>query len=413
MKIIRVFWFLIFLCAVTLALTKSTVVIATPEDKAHLYTRTIEFDYLGWTLNAVGIKTGEAGIGVTEKLTLFQKHQVVVRYFDLVRQLESVTGKVQAIYSDPSVKNPQLTAKDDLTQQEALQAALGRLDPIVEDILQQQVAETVIKLGIARIGEVLPPVLYHTSATPKSLITSPRNKIEQDVSISLMADLTLAETSQLEAQVEEKTGESALVVGTGGIGVYPTMVMRTSDLPWVVNTIAHEWTHNYLTMRSLGLNYDTTPQLRIMNETTASIAGNEIGALVLKTYYPELSDNLGRSSKAAAPVKADTFNFQVEMHQTRVTVDDLLAQGKVNEAEQYMEQRRQVFVDHGYLIRKLNQAYFAFYGAYADSPVSAAGEDPVGEAVRELRANSPTLAVFLRKIAWMNSYEDLQKAVGK
>ncbi len=51
-----------------------------------------------------------------------------------------------------------------------------------------------------------------------------------------------------------------------------------------------------------------------------------------------------------------------------------------------MELRRQVFVDHGYIIRKLNQAYFAFYGAYADSPVSAAGEDPVGEAVRELRA---------------------------
>jgi len=240
MKIIRVFWFLIFLGAVTLALTKSTVVIVTPEDKAHLYTRTIEFDYLGWTLNAVGVKTGEAGIGVTEKLTLFQKHQVVVRYFDLVRQLEDVTGKVQAIYSDPSIKDPQLTAKDDLTQQEALQAALGRLDPIVEDILQQQVAEIVIKLGIARIGEVLPPVLYHTSATPKSLITSPRNKIEQDVSISLMADLTLAETNKLEAQVEEKTGESALVVGTGGIGVYPTMVMRTSDLSWVVNTIAHE-----------------------------------------------------------------------------------------------------------------------------------------------------------------------------
>jgi hypothetical protein len=134
---------------------------------------------------------------------------------------------------------------------------------------------------------------------------------------------------------------------------------------------------------------------------------------VLKTYYPELSANEGRSTKAAAPVEADAFNFQAEMHLTRVTVDDLLVQGKVDEAEQYMEQRRQVFVDHGYLIRKLNQAYFAFYGAYADSPVSAAGEDPVGEAVRELRANSSTLAVFLRKIAWMNSYADLQKAVGK
>ena len=49
-----------------------------------------------------------------------------------------------------------------------------------------------------------------------------------------------------------------------------------------------------------------------------------------------------------------------------------------------MEQRRQLFVENGYYIRKLNQAYFAFYGAYADVPGGAAGEDPVGPAVRAL-----------------------------
>ena len=72
------------------------------------------------------------------------------------------------------------------------------------------------------------------------------------------------------------------------------------------------------------------------------------------------------------------------MHTTRVTVDALLAAGKINEAESYMEQRRQLFVQNGYTIRKLNQAYFAFYGAYADVPGGAAGEDPVGPAVRAL-----------------------------
>jgi hypothetical protein len=95
-----------------------------------------------------------------------------------------------------------------------------------------------------------------------------------------------------------------------------------------------------------------------------------------------------------------------------VRVDHLLEEGRIDEAEEYMEQRRQVFVEHGYIIRKLNQAYFAFYGAYADSPVSAAGEDPVGEAVRQLRAQSSTLAEFLRAMGRMNSYEDLLNAVG-
>ncbi len=61
-------------------------------------------------------------------------------------------------------------------------------------------------------------------------------------------------------------------------------------------------------------------------------------------------------------------------------------------------------------MRKLNQAYFAFYGAYDDEPGGgAAGHDPVGPAVRELRMQSPSLQSFLRRIARLTSYEDLQE----
>jgi hypothetical protein len=95
------------------------------------------------------------------------------------------------------------------------------------------------------------------------------------------------------------------------------------------------------------------------------------------------------------------------MRKTRLTVDQLLAEGKVKEAEAYMEAQRQVLWEHGYRIRKLNQAYFAFYGAYADEPGGAAGEDPVGQAVRDLYANSDSLASFLKTIAWMTSFDEL------
>ena len=100
------------------------------------------------------------------------------------------------------------------------------------------------------------------------------------------------------------------------------------------------------------------------------------------------------------------------MHATRVVVDAMLASGRISDAENYMEQRRQIFVKNGYFIRRLNQAYFAFYGAYADVPGGAAGEDPVGPAVRALRARSASLADFVNRIAWMTSFEQLQKAVG-
>ncbi len=99
------------------------------------------------------------------------------------------------------------------------------------------------------------------------------------------------------------------------------------------------------------------------------------------------------------------------MHTIRTHVDDLLAKGKISEAESYMDQSRRIFLDHGYVVRKINQAYFAFYGAYADSPGGAAGEDPVGPAVVKLRKMSPSLAAFLNRISQMSSYAQLKKAV--
>jgi len=234
--------------------------------------------------------------------------------------------------------------------------------------------------------------------------------------------LTLDQQIALEERVSQNLNVSALVVPIGGVGVYPTMIMQTTDLSWLTNTIAHEWTHNYLELRPLGVLYDETPELRTMNETTADISGGEIGAEVLRRYYPELANNtpipnlnliafnpFHSIQAAATPV----FDFNHEMHLTRVTVDALLAAGKIDEAESYMEQRRQVFVQNGYTIRKLNQAYFAFYGAYADVPGGAAGEDPVGPAVRALRAQSKSLADFINRIAWMTSFDELKKAVGQ
>jgi hypothetical protein len=149
-----------------------------------------------------------------------------------------------------------------------------------------------------------------------------------------------------------------------------------------------------------------------MNETTASIAGHEISALVLKHYYPEMAAEytVQAVNLPPSPARAD-FNFNAEMHITRVQVDALLAQGRITEAETYMEQRRQFFWQNGYAIRKLNQAYFAFYGAYADTPGGPAGEDPVGPAVRLLRAQSATLTDFLKTIAQMDSFQQLQAAV--
>jgi hypothetical protein len=220
----------------------------------------------------------------------------------------------------------------------------------------------------------------------------------------------------LENQVDQSLNVSSLVVGIGGIGLYPTMVMETTDINGLVEVVAHEWVHNYLTLHPLGLSYMNSPELRTMNETVASIAGNELGRAVVQKYYPQYlppqnppeTPTTGQSQPESPPV----FNFQAEMHLTRVNADKLLAEGKIEAAETYMELRRQFLWENGYHIRKLNQAYFAFYGAYADQPESAAGADPVGTAVRLLRDKSTSLSAFINRMAWMWNFEQLKKAVG-
>ena len=105
------------------------------------------------------------------------------------------------------------------------------------------------------------------------------------------------------------------------------------------------------------------------------------------------------------------FDFNAEMRLTRVHVDQLLASGQITQAESYMDARRIVFVQHGYEIRKLNQAYFAFYGAYNAQPGGSpeAGNDPVGPAVQALRKHSASLGDFVRAIATVHSLADVRR----
>jgi hypothetical protein len=391
-------------------------------DHVRVYTRDIEFDYVSWMFNAIWVKIQQGATGTPGYISREDGKAAVTDYLLLTQQVNQAEDALNRIYADASIKD-KVSATAHLRAQIAdLTGKQTALAPIAESVLQEQVSEVAASFGLTTLGQPIPSILFHSTPVPDALIISPRDHIEQTVNISLRPDLSLDQEIALEEHVSQGLNVSALVVPIGGVGVYPTMIMQTTDLSWLTNTIAHEWTHNYLELRPLGLLYDETPELRTMNETTADISGGEIGAEVMRRYYPELANNtlipnlnlvLFNPFNFIPAGTTPVFDFNHEMHLTRVTVDALLAAGKIDEAESYMEQRRQVFVQNGYTIRKLNQAYFAFYGAYADVPGGAAGEDPVGPAVRALRAQSKSLADFINRIAWMTSFDELRKAVGQ
>jgi hypothetical protein len=202
-------------------------------------------------------------------------------------------------------------------------------------------------------------------------------------------------------------------VQIGGLAAtYPSFVMNDADLRFTIDTAIEEWTHQYLAFKPLGFNYvldllgiSHNAEIPTINETVTGIASQELGAMVYDRFYSQYQT--GETAQESSPADAG-FDFNAAMRNIRKTVDSYLAQGQVDQAEKYMEEQRQFLATKGYYIRKLNQAYFAFYGSYAYGPTSV---DPIGEQVRQLRKQSPSLKDFLDTAATFKSSQDLKDAL--
>jgi hypothetical protein len=407
--LVKVLWIIFSI----LLVAGSTVQLRDPDDHVHLFTRQREFDFTNWTLDALLVKFGQVSLGAAGYLSEFDRQELVLTYFNLIIEARQLETRLTEIYADPSLTDKESAVAQVIIERNSVWNRQSELQPIVETVLQEQISFILADLGLDLGGAPFPPVAFHFTRPPMALIVSPRDIIRQEANISMDPDLTLEEQIILERQVEGELDVSALVVPVGGVGIYPTMIQETSSVVWLTETIVHEWVHNYLTLHPLGFNYYTSPELRAMNETTASLLGKEIGREVLEHYYPDfvpppLDDPPQLPYFPSVPI---VFDFRAEMYLTRVLVDELLAQGEIEEAEAYMEARRQFLWENGYYIRRINQAYFAFYGAYADEPGGAAGDDPVGAAVRQLWDKIGSPAEFLRTMARMNDYVDLQVAL--
>src|SRR5215211_8249998 len=333
-RILQIVDFLALAIAIIIAAGGDSPRFTGQSDRVRTYTREIEFDYPNWVWNATWTKFEQGAIGAPFVFDRGTNKQIVFEYLRVTQQLMQTEAKIEQVYADPSITDKDSTSAFLRTQRDQLIAMQSQLAPFSEATLQSQIGEALADLGLTTGGQTIPPTLYHISSTPLALIVSPRQRIEQLTNISVQPTLTLNEQIDLEDKVAKSLAVATLVVPIGGVGVYPTMVTETTDLNWTLNTIAHEWTHNYLNVRPLGLNYSTTPELRTMNETTASISGGEVGRYVIEKYYPELITPTSPSSALrmnpdlislsdrtfGSPMLDDPppFDFRAEMHTTRV-----------------------------------------------------------------------------------------------
>lgn len=340
-----------------------------------------------------------------------QKTQVLA-YIARQREINQLEEQIQqgyALLPTAERASPSLA----ITTQEAQLAPLRQLQevetPAVERILAAQVASVLRDEGFSVGAEAWPPVTFRFVELPTLLILSPRAEIRTYEDYHLLPAMPVAERERLEKAIETDLNLSALVDDVGGIGSWPTMLARDTSIGWLVDTIAHEWAHTYLLLRPLGLHYEDNRDLKTMNETVAELVGEEIAGRVLERYYPDL---LAPAPETDGPVEGEkeVETFSQAMRRIRLRVDELLAEGKIEEAEFYMETERQELAENRYYVRRLNQAYFAFHGSYAAGPASV---DPIGPWMRQLRRQNPSLKAFLEQVAEMNALADLTSALGQ
>lgn len=364
------------------------------------------FDYLRWEVEAIAAKAAQTLWGAHPYMDELERTVYVKSYFADLSAVQGIEQQINAIYADPTIADPAATAADLIGERDQRRADLRHRQPVAEAILEGQVAAVLVEEGFGIAGQLFPPIAMHFSEVPNVLIVSPRDAIRFEISISLNP-LTTEEKEALEAQIDKARDLSSLIVPIGGMALYPAMIVETSNLSWAVETFAHEWIHHYLYFYPLGLSYDFAGEARIINETAADIFGKEIGRRVMERYYPQAETRAIRAENHAQP-QAPLFDFSSEMHETRVTVDELLAAGKVDEAEAYMQERQAFFYENGYYFRKLNQAFFAFYGGYqAGALGGVGGADPIGDAVRDVREASASLHDFIVAMRGITTRDEL------
>ncbi|HZO26920.1 MAG TPA: hypothetical protein VFH48_13135 [Chloroflexota bacterium] len=256
-------------------------------------------------------------------------------------------------------------------------------------------------------GEILfPPVSFAFTRPPEVLIVARRDRISVVQSELLRPGIADADAERLEADVDA-LGYSSLVTEIGGLATFPTMVVDTNRPLDALVAVTHEWIHGYLFFTPLGARYWTNQDARMINETVADMVSRELGPRVVRELGLESPPS---STARSATPQPSMVQFRAMMRETRVQLDALLREGKIDEAEAYLRDRRLEFVAAGFQIRKLNQAYFAFYGSYGDA---AAGVSPIPRQLGWLRAESGSPGEFLHRVGELTSAEDLARAVGE
>lgn len=352
-----------------------------------------EFRIWQWTTDNLPSTVFEL-TGVARDTDIGTGEDAARSYFQLTSQIRA---ELQAV-------EPDLGLLDVLANERAIFE--NDVERLVEGYITEAITQAGLKRAFPLFGDwriVWPPVEIELTTPPKLLVTSPRDEIVRSDNL-LRNDLTLDEIVAIEEDADDED-EVSLVISVGGIAAYPAIIRDERSYDSLLSVTGHEWAHHYLAFYPLGLQWTSGQVGRTLNESTADIVGRELANLVRQNHPLEFAPGEdGRQPPSDAPL----VEFNPIMRQLRVDVDALLEAGQIAEAEALMEETRLFLAENGIQLRKINQAYFAFYGDYGESPASSS---PIGPKVDRVWELTQHVGVFLGLMREVTSEADLDEVI--
>ncbi|NQW16885.1 MAG: hypothetical protein HQ478_05295 [Chloroflexi bacterium] len=324
----------------------------------------------------------------------------IARFSDLSTEIRDAEGARNRAIADPETSPEEVERLE--VELQAKRDERGRTRDDLEERLEAEVSSTLSDQGFGGFGGSLwPPVDFRMEPPPHIFVTSPRDQIRRLDSVLLSPGMTGTQAFEIEQQVLEQSGLSGIVLPLGGVATYPTFVRDDNSLLRTLDLVGHEWLHAYLFFNPLGQNINASTEMNILNETIASLIGEELGVITWERLTGEEFEE--PTIEPDGEDVPDAFSFDEFMRETRQGTDEILANGDIEGAEAYMESRRIELQEHRYFIRKINQAWFAFNGTYGDSPASVS---PIGGQVDELRTLVSDVGDMLRLTRGISSYDE-------
>src|SRR5215211_1721314 len=91
---------------VSALLTRSIYTASDTTERVRFHIRDTEFDFVGWTFDAVGVQLRQNTVGQQLLLDETARSQLVRSFFNLRAELDDIEAQISTLYADPNVADP-------------------------------------------------------------------------------------------------------------------------------------------------------------------------------------------------------------------------------------------------------------------------------------------------------------------